>query len=131
MTKLQLILADDDDGFRALLADVLEEAGFVVLKAATGLQFLQHCQRHRVAVAILDLAICKKEGLDLVSEFRQRFSGIPTIAICGSHRGGLDQCLQLARQIQADAILTKPFGTAEILHAIRQVAAQRPAQAPT
>lgn len=121
MNKPRIVLADDDDSFRALLADVLMEAGYEVLKAVNGVQAVQLCENHSVAAAIVDLVMPEKEGMETIFELRKRFPGIKTIAISGGGRGKVENYLQMARKIGADATLAKPFGTAEILETLRQV----------
>ncbi len=124
MNKFRLVLADQDDGFRALLADVLAEAGYEVLKASECTQILQYCERHRVAVAIVDLTVPEKEGFETIFELRRRFPDVRTMATCGGASGPIDRCLHMARLIGAEEILVKPFGTAEVISAVRRVLGQ-------
>ncbi len=120
MNNPRLIVVDDDDGFRALLADVLQEAGYDVLKATNGAHALQHCERHSVAAAIIDLSMPEKEGFETIFDLRHRIPGLRIVAICG-RRDHADHCLRMAALIGADATLAKPCGTAEILETVRRV----------
>ncbi len=114
------MVVDDDDGFRALLADVLREAGYDVLKAANGGQALQHCEWYSMAAAIVDLSKPEKEGFPTIVELRERFPSVRILAICG-RRDNADHCLRMAALIGADATLAKPFGTTEMLETVRRV----------
>jgi DNA-binding NtrC family response regulator len=121
MTKPRLIVADDDNDFRALLEAILTGAGYEVLTAANGIEALRLCEQPEVAAAIVDLVMPEKEGLETIFEMRRRFPGIKTIAISGGGRGPGDVYLEMARQLGAATALAKPFGNAEILEAIRKI----------
>jgi DNA-binding response OmpR family regulator len=115
----QLILADDNDDFRALLGEVLTQASYEVLQAANGSEALRHCETRRVAAAVVDLVMPGKEGLETILEMRKRFPQIKILAISGGGRGSADTYLQMALTIGADAALAKPFGGTDLLAALR------------
>ena len=121
MTKQRLIVADDDEDFRAMLSAVLTNAGYEVRTAANGIEALRLCETQTVACAIVDLVMPEKEGLETIFEMRRRFPHIKTIAMSGGGRGPGDVYLEMARQLGAVTALTKPFGNAEILEAIRKI----------
>jgi DNA-binding response OmpR family regulator len=121
MMKPRLIVADDDNDFRALLEAILTGAGYEVLTAANGIEALRLCETPSVAAAIVDLVMPEKEGLETIFEMRRRFPGIKTIAMSGGGRGPGDVYLEMARQLGAVAALAKPFGKAELLQAVRKI----------
>jgi CheY-like chemotaxis protein len=123
MMKPQLILADDDDGFRALLGDILMDAGYGVLKAANGNEALGHCEAQHVVAAVVDIIMPEKEGLETIFEMRRRFPNIKIVAMSGGGRGSAGTYLEMALKIGADAVLAKPFSSAQFLDTIRGVLA--------
>ena len=54
---------------------------------------------------LTDLAMPRREGIETIIEIRRRFPGVKVIALSGVF-GGL--CLEMARQLGADAALSKP-----------------------
>jgi CheY-like chemotaxis protein len=112
--KARIILADDDELCRAMLGELLTEAGYEVLPAANGNEALLLCEKQGVAVAILDLVMPEKEGLETIREMRRRFPHIKTIAISGSDSAYLEG----ARHLGAASALAKPFANADLLKAL-------------
>lgn len=130
MTKQRLIVADDDEDFRAMLSAVLTNAGYDVRTAGNGIEALRLCETQTVACAIVDLVMPEKEGLETIFEMRRRFPLIKTIAMSGGGRGPSDVYLDMARQLGAVAALAKPFGNAEILEALRKILGPIPSSEP-
>jgi len=54
MTDRVVVIADDNDEFRAMLAEHLESEGFVVHEAANGLEATLMIRRLRPAAVVLD-----------------------------------------------------------------------------
>ena len=64
-----VVLADDDDRFRALVRSVLEDDGYdVVAEAADAATALSVTRTHRPDVVVLDLVMEGSEGLSTVRE---------------------------------------------------------------
>lgn len=97
-----------------MLGELLREAGYEVLPAANGNEALLLCERQAVAVAILDLVMPEKEGLETICEMRRRFPHIKTIAISG----GGSVYLEMACHLGAVSALAKPFANADIFKAL-------------
>ena len=130
MTKQRLIVADDDEDFRAMLSAVLTNAGYEVRTAANGIEAVRLCETQTIGCAIVDLVMPEKEGLETIFEIRRRFPQIKTIAMSGGGRGPVNVYLEMARQLGAAAALTKPFANAEILEAVRKVLRPDPPTQP-
>ena len=66
-----VLLADDDDRFRALLRSLLEDDGYEVLAdAADAPTALTLAEEHRPAVVVIDLVLPGAHGLSAVSALR-------------------------------------------------------------
>ena len=126
MTKQRLIVADDDEDFRAMLSAVLTNAGYEVRTAANGIEAVRLCETQTIACAIVDRVMPEKEGLETIFEIRRRFPHIKTIAMSGGGRGPVNVYMEMARQLGAAAALSKPFGNAVMLETIRKVLGSEP-----
>jgi CheY-like chemotaxis protein len=105
-----VIVADDDDLFRALLEEMLLIQNHKVFEAADGLEALRLCQALPVDLIVADLVMPQKDGLSMITDIRRDFPYIRIIAITG---GGSvfdpEDNLDKARRLGADRTLMKPF----------------------
>jgi len=77
-----VVLADDDDRFRALVRSVLEDDGYeVVAEAADATSAIALTRTHRPDVVVLDLVMKGSEGLSTVREVLAADPGQPILVI--------------------------------------------------
>jgi CheY-like chemotaxis protein len=81
-----ILIADDDDGIRNLLAIFLEGSGFKVLKACHGLEALTLWKRSRTEVDLLitDIEMPEMSGIELIDQLNRCDAGIPILILSGS-----------------------------------------------
>jgi len=110
----RVLLAEDDDELRFLLASGLREDGFDVVEAGSGSELLALIASHvlrperpgRLDVIISDLAMPGATGLDALAELRGTDRSTPAIIITGF--GGPRE-RAAAAELGAAAFLDKPF----------------------
>ena len=64
--KRQLLIIDDDETYRGVLARSLERKGFAVQTAATPPEALEHCREQIPECILLDLNLSGQSGLNLI-----------------------------------------------------------------
>jgi len=69
--KGMVLVVDDDEGVRAVMASVLEEDGWEVATATNGRSALEALQRGRPGVIILDLRMPVMDGLTFADHYRE------------------------------------------------------------
>lgn len=69
MTKT-ILIADDEEFIVDLLATLLEDEGYLVLRAYDGEQALAVAREHQPALVITDIMMPKMNGLDLAKQLR-------------------------------------------------------------
>lgn len=75
-----MILADDDERFRALVRSVLEDDGYrVVAEAATPDEVAPAVAAHRPDVLVLDLVMGETDGLVTLREVRAEHPRVPVL----------------------------------------------------
>jgi DNA-binding response OmpR family regulator len=104
--QASVLIVDDDDAVRSMLATALRAAGFSVLAAADGEAGVTEAIRARPDVMLVDLVLPNKHGLDVISELRARGVREHIIAISGIEP---DRYAVAAIESGADAWLTKPM----------------------
>jgi CheY-like chemotaxis protein len=120
---VSILLVDDDDQFRTMLSEALSDEGYQVQEASDGREALKLYESQPTDLVITDLVMPGKEGLELIVEIKQLYSGVKIIAMSGGGRGSSEDYLKMARAFGAHRVLAKPFAHREILDAISQVLA--------
>lgn len=62
----QVLVADDELGIRSTLADILRSEGYGVMEAADGEEALEVLRSHTVDVALLDVRMPRRDGIDVL-----------------------------------------------------------------
>ena len=76
----RLLIVDDDNDIRSLLAEQLGRAGYQVSTAADGVGMRQALEREHVDLIVLDLNLPREDGLTLCRDLRAR-SATPVIML--------------------------------------------------
>jgi DNA-binding NarL/FixJ family response regulator len=109
-----VLVVDDDEGVRTLVADVLGRAGFSVVQAASGEEALEAAERMRPSLAILDVNMPEMSGYALCRELRERFGNeLLIVFLSGVRTEAFDRVAGLL--IGADDYLSKPFAPDELV----------------
>ena len=110
----RILVADDLPPLRRLLRLALEGAGHAVLEAADGEQALAAAVSHRPHLAILDVRMPRRTGLEVCRAIRRQpaMGGTRVIVATGN---GLPADAADARAAGADAFLEKPLRMARLL----------------
>jgi len=114
----RVLVVDDDSQMRELLGLVLQRKGYDVKTAMDGSVAVKLQKEKAFDLIITDIIMPEKEGLETIMEIRRIYPQIKIIAISGGGRHRPDVYLDLAEQLGANRILTKPFGSSEILSAV-------------
>ena len=103
-----ILIIDDDIAIGNLEQEVLQRAGYAVLRAYSGTEALLVLKGNRPALILLDLMLPGLSGEELLP----RLKGIPTIVV--SDKVAVQDRVELLLGGAAD-YLTKPFDTKELL----------------
>ncbi|MBK9089968.1 MAG: sigma-54-dependent Fis family transcriptional regulator [Holophagales bacterium] len=101
-----ILVVDDEAGFRALLRDILEEAGHAVTEARDGAEALAFLERGAFDLVLTDRQMPKVDGLELVRRVRARPSPPPVVVLTA--HGSIPEAVDAVRLGAADYI-TKPL----------------------
>ena len=118
MSNLVLI-ADDDDSLRHILAAALERAGYETLKAQNGAETLACVKETNVDVILLDIWLGDANGLELIEDIQQHNS-TASIIIITAH-GTTQTAIDAAKQ-RAYGYLTKPIDQKQLLDLVSRAA---------
>lgn len=112
-----ILIVDDDQDIRSLLADFLESNGLRTFQAGDGDEMRALLRQQPIDLLVLDLNLPGTSGLDLCREIRTE-SSLPIIMLTAKTLP-IDRVVGL--EIGADDYVCKPFEPLELLSRIRTV----------
>ncbi|NDJ77226.1 MAG: response regulator [Chloroflexi bacterium] len=115
-----VLLVDDEPDSLFLVHDILTLNGAKVVQAASGEEGLMHLNAIYPTLVVLDLAMPRPDGWDLLVEIRSRpqFVEVPVVAITAFYSG---QVAQKAYEAGFDAFFPKPIKTQVFLEKLREL----------
>ena len=116
-----LLLIDDDELFRPMLSENLEQLGHTVTEARNGKEGLARYANAPADLVLTDLIMPEKEGIETIMELRKRWPEVKIIAMSGGGRVAASSYLNTAQKLGAGCILTKPFSNDELVAAINKM----------
>jgi PAS domain S-box-containing protein len=97
-----VLVIDDEDLVRDVVARMVEDLGYAAVTAADGKSGLELVERQSVDAVLVDLTMPLMSGADVVAALREKRPGLPVVVCSGFDRDGRGP-------VQADAYLPKPF----------------------
>jgi DNA-binding response OmpR family regulator len=122
-TKLVLV-AEDEETVRSVLALFLTRAGFNVQTARDGLEALGHMRHRRFDAVIADYDMPRMNGLQFLALSRTLWPTTPVVVVSGDLS---DEIAKLVMQRGAFTWLHKPYEMALVLEILR-AAVRQPAE---
>jgi DNA-binding response OmpR family regulator len=106
-----ILVVDDDDDIRALVGELLERAGHVVIKAPDGESALKLFYSRQPDLVVLDVSMPGLDGWEVLKRIRE-LSDVPVLMLTARAEE-----LEKVRGLRAgaDDYVTKPFGRQELL----------------
>jgi DNA-binding response OmpR family regulator len=115
-TAVRVLVADDDEVFLEILAEMVENAGAGVVLAPDGLVALEHLAAADFDILITDLNMPRMDGLALLRHVRSTYPHILSILVTGF--GSLESAIEALRLGVYDYI-QKPFMVEQVAVTIR------------
>ncbi|MEY9974215.1 DNA-binding response OmpR family regulator [Lysinibacillus sp. RC46] len=115
MTKLTVLVTDDDQDIRDGIEIYLKNEGYNVIKAADGLEALEKLENNDVHLIILDIMMPNMDGITATFKIREE-RNIPIIMLSAKAEDG-DKIHGLS--VGADDYVTKPFHPLELLARVK------------
>ena len=118
VTEPTILVVDDDETVRDLVAFKLETAGYHAITAEDGSVALDLVHREQPDMVILDVAMPGLDGLSVCYELHSSSATaqIPVLMLSGRDR---QVDIDLGLTVGADDYLIKPFSPAELIRRVR------------
>ncbi len=110
----KVLVADDDDEFRSVVADILELEGWQVLTAKNGEEAVAKVEHEAPDVMLLDQRMPRMTGAEVVEELRRRKVWVPIVLITAA--GSAER---IAANLNLSHFLQKPCALDELRKMVR------------
>ena len=114
----KILLVEDDDLVRDMLAQVLKRAAHEVTTAANGEEATSILKSLNPDIMVTDIIMPKKSGITLISEVKNQHPKMEIIAMSGGGRLDPTGYLDLSESLGATVSFEKPIDNAALLMAI-------------
>ncbi len=118
MAKRRILVVDDEDNLRTMLAAALKFEGFDVEQAADGREGLKAVKEHRPDLVVLDVMMPELDGFGVLKRMREAGDRTPVIFLTARDSSG-DTVQGLG--LGADDYLAKPFALEELVARVEAV----------
>lgn len=109
---LRVLILDDEQEIREILAEQLRQQGMIVESIASGENFLSEVERYQPQLIVMDQLLPGKYGTRLVAELRSsKYSDVPVMMLTGIDSEA-DKVNAL--ELGADDYVVKPFSIREV-----------------
>ena len=121
-SKRHLLLVDDEEALRSVVAERLTDAGFEVVEAKSGEAALKALNGFAFDVIVSDLRLPGVDGRQVIDAALTRYPGIVAIVVTGY--GTVKDAVDAIKRGAADFI-AKPFQFDELMHVLTSALEQR------
>jgi two-component system alkaline phosphatase synthesis response regulator PhoP len=116
MAGERILVVDDDEAIRTMLADIFREEGYEVQTANHGRQALDSINRSKFDLLLTDMAMPVMDGWELTRTLKERGISVPLVVMTAAQTAAA-----LAREVDAVAYLGKPFDIETLLSTVDAV----------
>lgn len=118
---LKILVVDDEDDIRLLIARVLTDKGYEVVSASRGLEAIQKVQSENPDMIILDAMLPEVHGFDICKKIKgsSKYGHIPVIMISAIYRGWR-YAQDLKDSYGVDDFIEKPFKITDLVERVEK-----------
>ena len=117
----KVLIADDEDSVLRVLCRILALDGHATVEAHDGEEAIRKARSEHPDIALIDLFMPRKEGLETIIQLRKLFPELKLIAISGGNPMHGMSFLDMASRLGAHRTLAKPFSVEEIRNTIAEL----------
>jgi two-component system response regulator AtoC len=114
--RARILIVDDDESIRKVLATILDEEGYTVDTAKNGKEAIAKSRKNFYNLALIDIRLPDMEGTKLLAKLKDTRPKIRKIMITGYP--SVQNAIEAVNK-GADAYILKPFDVDKVLAAIR------------
>jgi DNA-binding response OmpR family regulator len=116
----KVLIADDEPNIVISLEYLMKRAGYAVSIARDGQEAIDAIRRERPRLVLLDVMMPKKNGFEVCQELRADAALRDTLVLMLTAKGR-DTDVDKGLGVGADAYMTKPFSTKELVAKVAEM----------
>ena len=118
-----ILIVDDEAAIAMLVRRILTEAGYRCQAVTDSRAAADLLEKNRYDLVLLDVMMPKKSGFEVCQEIRadSRFDGVKILMLTAK---GRDTEVSKGLALGADAYMTKPFSTRELVDKVNSLLAE-------
>lgn len=120
----KILIADDEPSVLEVMRRILAVDGHEVIEARDGEEAVRKIRTEQPALALIDLFMPRKEGLETIMQLRKNHPDLKIIAISGGNPTHGMSFLDMAARLGAHRTMAKPFSMEEMRNTIAEVLAE-------
>ncbi len=129
MSKVSILVVDDEMEICAISQLLLENAGCEVLCVEDGHQALSHLENQSFDLLITDMLMPDMDGVELINAVRRVKPEQRIMAMSGGGHAPKESYLQIAAMYGVNGVLPKPFNRTQLLKGISDCGLELPGAA--
>ena len=106
MIEGKILIVDDEEGIRDMLADLMDVLGYPSIVACNGREGLDCLEKEQVALVISDIKMPVMNGIQMMKKIKERFSDLQVLLITGYEA---DYSREEVKEAGAADYICKPF----------------------
>ena len=110
-----ILVVDDSNYARRMLRQTLEQAGYTVVEAGSGLGALESFSLQQPDLILLDLTMEDMSGLEVLEQLRQSGNQVPVVVISADVQQSTERIVQDAGAVR---FVGKPVAPAQLLSTV-------------
>lgn len=118
----RILIADDEPNILISLEYLMKRQGYEVLVARDGQEALDQLRAQRPRLVLLDVMMPRKSGFEVCAELRADEAIRDTLVLMLTAKGR-DTDVAKGMGVGADAYMTKPFSTKELVQKVAELLA--------
>ena len=120
----KILVVDDEPDVASLLTLMLKSQGYHVIAAGDGQEALEKARAEVPDLIVLDIMLPKLDGYKVARmlKFDEKFSHIPIIMLTAKIQ---EKDRKTGLEMGADAYVTKPFDTMQLLEKVKEVLSEK------
>ena len=118
MEKQKILIVDDDEGVRDMLADFFRTLGYQPVLACNGREALSLLEQHDVLLVISDIKMPVMDGIEMLRRIKKKRGDLDVILITGY---GPDYSWDSVKKAGASDYVSKPFSIDVIEKKVRSL----------
>lgn len=113
-----VLIVDDEDSLRELLAKAVERKGMLALKARGGFEAIELCEKHQPQCILLDIKLPDIDGIEVFRKIKKINAEAKVYFVSGSDN---DSFKETAKNLGANGYLVKPIVISDVMAIIENL----------